>query len=323
MDWVGFFTDHNIEYVTRGPNTKKGNISIQCPYCGNDDPSQHMGVSLTQDKWGCWRSEEHSGRKAYSLIQAILGCSFAQARLIETQYSTPDPEDLEQALASLTGEKVPVLKPKDQLVLPDDFRGISRKSSGARFWDYLQRRGFDDVAGLADCYGLRCAVTGPWKDRVIFPLHQDKRLVGWTGRALQTPVNAPRYLTLSEEDGALVNVKNTVYLEDRLSEGGEVLLVSEGPFDAIKLDFYGYEYGASATCVYGTSMTVEQIAIIAGLTKKFDRTILLLDAAAVGATFSNMDWLEAYGVEYGSLPEHVKDPGAMSPAAIRAFVKGL
>jgi hypothetical protein len=32
MDWVKLLEDSNIEYVTRGPNTKRGEVSTRCPF---------------------------------------------------------------------------------------------------------------------------------------------------------------------------------------------------------------------------------------------------------------------------------------------------
>jgi len=32
MDWVKLLDDSNIEYVSRGKNTKRGEISVRCPF---------------------------------------------------------------------------------------------------------------------------------------------------------------------------------------------------------------------------------------------------------------------------------------------------
>ena len=32
MDWVRLLDDSNIEYVSRGKNTKRGEISVRCPF---------------------------------------------------------------------------------------------------------------------------------------------------------------------------------------------------------------------------------------------------------------------------------------------------
>ena len=317
MDWVALLEDHHIPYVTRGPNTKKGEVSVKCPWCGEDDPSEHLGVNLTAENWGCHRNAEHRGRGPSYLIAALLGCSSQQAKLIARQYSKADPSTLDEALAVLTGtsEAPKAVKGHSSLALPADFKHIKPKGSTARFWNYLMLRGFDDVADLAFQYDLKCAVTGDYKDRIIIPFYQRRELIGWTGRALQNPVIAPRYLSSSEA------VKQCVFNEDVLMDGGRLLFVVEGPFDALKLDYYGEPSGARATCVFGTSMSIDQLSILSKLRRRFKKVIILFDTDAVGPSFSAVDWLHASNVSVGQLPDGVKDPGELSPDDVENLIK--
>src|SRR5688572_2948962 len=99
MDWVEFFKANMIDYVTRGPNTKRGEVSVNCPWCAGDDPSHHLGINLTKAAYGCLRNPEHRGKRPAGLIAALLGCSFSQALIIEKQYTAAaDPENLGDAL---------------------------------------------------------------------------------------------------------------------------------------------------------------------------------------------------------------------------------
>src|SRR5882672_11339016 len=160
MDWVQLFENNSVDYETKGPNTKRGEVSVQCPFCGEDDPSAHMGISLTSERWGCHRSADHRGRSPARLISAVLGCTFQQAKLIERQYSRPDPDNLTSALEALGAtEPAPVIK-KQPLTLPAQFRSISKLGIAARFWSYLNDRGFEgfDAGKVKNKYGLRCAV---------------------------------------------------------------------------------------------------------------------------------------------------------------------
>lgn len=317
MDWVTLLDDHHIPYVTRGPNTKKGEVSVRCPYCGEDDPSEHLGINLTTENWGCHRNAEHRGHSPSRLIAALLGCSSAQAKLIARQYDAPDPETLDQALAALQGTSEPPKAAKRhsaELAFPDDFRQIKGKGVTARFWHYLAGRGFDDVADLCFQYDLKCALTGDYKDRVIIPFYQKRKLIGWTGRALQNPVNAPRYLSSSE------TVKQCVFNEDVLMDGGKLLFVVEGPFDALKLDYYGEPSGARATCVFGTSMTIDQLSTLSRLRRRFKKVIILFDTDALGPALSAVDWLYAPNVMVGQLPEGVKDPGELNYEEVEQLI---
>ena len=316
MNWVQFFEDHKIEYVTRSPNVKKGNINIRCPWCGEDDPSEHMGISLTKEAYGCWRSPNHSGKRPHRLVQALLGCSHTQAAIVVAQYEAPDPDTLEQALAALTGTSEPpkAVKGQPHPVMPTDFRHIKPKGLTMGFWYYLQARGFDDVADLCFHYDLKCALTGNWKGRIIIPFYQKGELIGWTGRAITDPVHAPRYLSSSNA------VKQCVFNEDTLFDGGRLLFIVEGPFDALKLDYYGEPSGARATCVFGTSMSIDQLATLSRLRRRFKKVVILFDNDAVEPAFYASDWLHASNVVIGQLPNGLKDPGELSPEEVEQLV---
>jgi Toprim-like len=312
MDWVAFIEANQIDYVTRGPNTKRGEISIKCPFCGDEDPSQHLGISLVSENWGCHRDPSHRGHSQHRLVAALLGCSYNQAKLIVAQYGRADPENLEQALAALTGMTVlPTPEPEKPRLLPE-FKPIEPKGTTAKFWRYLCARGFEPADTLCDKYSLMCCLTGRWKDRIIIPVLHDGELVAWTGRALVNPINAPRYLSSSEA------IKSTVFNGD--VRGGRLLLVTEGPFDAMKLDFYGGAWGVQAVACFGVSMSVEQIRLLRKLRERFDNCIILFDSDAIGASWGASDWIGA-GIQF--LPEGVKDPGSMSQKQVRVFLQKL
>ncbi len=317
MDWIGFLTDQDIDFVTRGPNTKRGEISVQCPYCGDDDPSAHMGISLTTENWGCLRSAQHRGHAPHNLIAALLGCSTPQARLMAAAYSVADPTSLDDTLAMLTRTSGPpraLQGPMAPLTLPPEAKPIKATGSTARFWHYLEARHFDDVADLVSRYQLRCATTGTQKDRVIIPLFQGGQLVGWTGRAIQPTVNAPRYLSSSDA------VKRVVFNEDDLWQGGKVLYVVEGPFDALKLDYYGEPIRVRATCLFGIMMTMDQVCTLRQLRRQFRKVVILLDRGAIEPAFDALDWLQGPNVSIGALPEVFKDPGMMKPLEVEEFI---
>lgn len=315
MNWIEFLDDNHISYVTRGPNTRKGEVSVRCPFCGEEDPSEHMGIVLEREAWGCHRNQAHRGKAPAKLIQALLGCSWAQAGLVVAQYGAADPETLDQALASLgtlLAPKTPTAPP-EQLRLAPEFRLIQPTGSTSRFWHYLGRRGFHNPTGVAETYGLSCCLTGRWKDRIIIPVYQNKVLIAWTGRALQTPVSAPRYLSTSEA------IKTTIFNLDDLYYGGNVLFITEGPFDAIKVDYYGYPHGAYATALFGTSVTTDQIALLREVSKNFKKVVVLMDPEAIETSFSIAEWLPDSII--GNLPAGVEDPGALTKEQVKVLVK--
>jgi hypothetical protein len=290
MDWLLFLEDNQIEFVTRGPNTKRGEVSIQCPWCGDDDPSQHLGISLTSDNWGCLRNRNHSGHRPFRLVAALLDCSKSQSKLIVGQYSSSDPESLEEAIALLDltseapspaeePEKAPPTRP-----IFGEYPGPTFPVS-RRFWNYLKGRGYNNVQKLVRTYDLSCCTVGKFKDRIIIPVHRGNDLVAWTGRAIINPKNAPRYLSSK-------NIKATVFNEEKLRRyNGKVLFICEGPFDAMKVDYYGNHYGARATCTFGTNVTIPQIMILNTLMKNFEHTRVLFDKDAQPQAMQLADWL--------------------------------
>ncbi len=189
------------------------------------------------------------------------------------------------------------------LQMPDEFKWVADFGPSNRFWQYLERRGFDEIQIMASHYRLRCASTGPQKDRIIFPIYQHSRLIGWTGRALADAPEAPRYLSSGEA------IKRTVLWEDGLRRGGNALFIVEGPFDALKLDFYGSPT-IRATCCFGVSASPEQINLLRGLSRLFNQTIILFDQGALEQAML----LEAsiVGAKIGGLAVGTKDPGCMT-----------
>lgn len=320
MDWQRFLEENNIHFVTRGPNTKRGELSVQCPMCGPEDPSEHLGVNLTTGKWGCHRDASHRGKSPRTLIKAILACSSQQAGFIVRQYSHSDPDTLEAALAVLEADNNDSVyhdtdiakKARHQKMGPqfDDFYDIKARGITNRFYHYLEGRKMDGLPALIKRYDLKCSLVGRYKDRIIIPIRHSGELLGWTARAIVTPREAPRYLASNEE------VKTTVFNYDQLKKGGERLFVVEGPFDAIKIDNHYFTHsldrdsdalvGFRATCTFGTSPTISQIAVLRALVKVYDETWVLFDNGADGPGAELAEWI---GAKQAYLPPGIEDPG--------------
>jgi hypothetical protein len=274
-----------------------------------------MGISLEGEKWGCLRDLEHRGNNPDRLVAALLHCNIVRARIIVKQYNRPDPDDLDQAIAALDEAPLAIKKPEKEVyppIKPLKYRGVTQ-----RFWNYLKDvRGFgDDVKEVVWRYDLHACLTGRFHDRILIPFRRDNKIIAWTGRALGDPVSAPRYLS-SEL------VKTTLFNEDALSRGGPLLFITEGPFDALKLDFYLGGQGR-ATCTFGTTLSMDQITILRQAVKNFNVVMLLFDRDAFGQAFQAMDWLTAPNVVVGSLPPGAKDPGELSPSQITALTEEI
>ena len=310
MDWVRFLEENQVGYVTRGPNTKRGEVSIKCPMCGEEDPSEHLGINLETENWGCHRNSSHRGKSARTLIKAILGCSTQQAGFIVRQYSKADPDNLEDALNALVSLEAKidlvakVIKQKSEPKF-SDFNEIRARGVTKRFFTYLQNRGYDNPQDVIDRYDLRCALSGRYKDRIIIPVSLNDESFGWTSRALGSPVNAPRYLASSEE------IKTTIFNYNELKKGGQRLFIVEGPFDAIRIDNFGILHSGGtvrATCTFGTSVTISQIALLRTLSKKFVESFVLFDKGAERQGEDLASWISC---KTARLPHACSDPGEL------------
>jgi hypothetical protein len=335
FNWQRFCTENRIPFVTRGPNTARNNISIQCPFCGQADDSQHMGLSLNVEKpfWACWRNKAHRGRNPSILLARLLHISRAQAlNMIEGHNNNPD--HFEQAVANLAPQEEEE-KPgavEKEIKMPKEFRVFSDTLTWGpeiRFVSYLAnphpKRGFDEYwYKLVKKYDLRWAVTGEYTNRVIIPVYHEGKLATWTARAIG---NAQiRYRTL-ERAQERRDIKECLLLPpDLLNVPRDLLIVSEGPFDAMKLQIFGEHLSATATCLFGLTMSNAQMALLGKLRKRYRQVAVLLDLEeqVQGGTMRDA-FHEIFGgnVKQAKLPPGVKDPGDLKPHQVEELIKGL
>jgi hypothetical protein len=301
VNWQQLLQENGIPYVTGGKNTGKGYISIKCPLCGINDPSEHLGINLRTGSWSCWRDSNHHGASPSRFLEILLGLSKGAARLLVEAHTVTGLDEF----GTSVGAKTP-LQATSRPELLNEFRPIEEESFTHKFWQYLQDRGFSDPDALAVDYQLKACLTGRWKGRLITPVFDEKGLVGWQGRAIQASQLVPKYLTSSDL------IKKTIFNFQNLLDGGESLIICEGPFDALKVDFYGKNVGMRATCLFGVNFTPDQITKILTLRRRFRRFIALFDVDAPGlmAGFNLSNYITE--IEFGQLPDGVHDPGSLS-----------
>ena len=326
---------HNIEYVERGPNVAKGNINIQCPFCGVDDPSHHMGIDVSKLWYGCWRNPQHRGKSIERLMSSLGGFSIDHAYNITGRSGGKAPVDLtafEQAVDSLSTQQAVPVKHVTSLEYPLDFKKLYPSDKLPRmFATYLKSRGFrkEQLKSLDHRYRLKYAYKGEWADRIIFPVFFStngmEKLVTWTGRSIYH-TKIPRYKTLSEER-SIMNIKDTVYNLNRAGfiyarhEPPKFMVICEGPFDVIKLDFYA---GADTAVVglYSNSMTTAQRDLIRNrLHKLGDKpiVIVLLDKSELENSLRIQKDL-GYDKTYVEFLDVAKDPGDLTQGQVDKLI---
>lgn len=332
FDIKKFYEQHHIEYITHGTNCKRGEINISCVFCnseGNPDPSYHLGVDPRTGYWSCWRNRKrHRGRRLHRLIMKLARCTYQRAcEILGDKVVWVEEGSFESFIGNpdtFFDKKASKTAPKS-LEWPKEFVKFQGFRSGKRFENYLLSRGFrqNHLKSLTDQYQIHYCISGNYSDRLIIPVHLDYQLISWTSRTIKTNTTL-RYLSLSEKDGALKSIKSLIFNFDSLVEsGGNVLFVVEGPFDAIKMDFFGQNYGARATCLFSKTATPDQIDLLSELSMVFDLVVVLLDAAEAADIMdlgSSLAFLDDRVVQ-GELPRGFSDPGELGFRQIRTMTE--
>lgn len=327
FDLIQFFDQHGIKYRQSGANVSRGNVATHCPWCGPDDPSEHLSVSIEGKGFRCWRHPDHRGKNPARLVRALLRCSMDKAREI-VGHSVYIPESIGDRVQALFAKQSD--ETYDAIRMPAEFKPFAAKPSGRPYERYLRDRGFTlpQIDRFTKRYGIRYCVDGPFAGRIIFPVMFDGELVSWTGRSI-SPRATLRYkaLTPDAESAAEIGYKPALgaishYLlwYDQLERsGGDLLVLCEGPFDALKVDVLGRAHGIRATCFFTAAPTEAQMDLLHSLARRYDRTMLLLDQGTVGLGMRVSRQLAALGIESTWLPPGFKDPGELDKTGFRKF----
>lgn len=328
FDWMPLLRRHHIHYIERGANVKRGEVNIRCPWCGSADPSQHLGINLDSGWYSCWRHKQgHSGKSPVRLIMMLLKVSYGKAReLAGLGDDYVDPDGFDAMAARLMGRIVPPSRPTRarEVELDRHFIPITDAPRTRRWWNYLYGRGFagNHIGRLCDQYGLMAARDGSFAMRLIIPYLLDGMLVTWTGRAIAA--SSIRYKDLSIEQSA-VPVKELLYNHDAVLEGGKILVLVEGPFDALKVDFYGAPYGVRAVAMSTNSMTGSQMFDLEAASGQFDHVVAMLDNKTdFGLVDSmrvkqNLSFLDNLLIK--RVPFDRPDPGELSPGEVADWAR--
>ncbi len=343
IDWQRLLREHRIPYIESGANVKRGELAIQCPFCGSADPSKHMGLSLETGWWSCWRNRsQHSGKSPLRLIMRLLGVPYGRAREIAglgEGYIDPEGFDALAARILQRGGLEPS-KTDDQEVATklrlrlayefSDFDLIQRDRARTRsFWEYLCGRGFDgktsgnvhDVDRLCELYELRAGVSGSQQGgRIVLPYIQDGDLVAWSGRAIAP--SAIRYRDLDHKD-CLVPPKDTLFNHDAMYDEGRALILQEGPFDVLKLDYYGRRHGVRSVGLSTNSLSSDQAFLLQTAQDHYTTIVVMLDTKSrlgLGNSMAMKQQLDFLSnVRILPVPFEAGDGGAMTKEQVASF----
>lgn len=303
--------NYGIDYALSGKNIKKGNIGLNCIFCG-DDNSYHLGISPS-GYYSCWRNQQHRGHISKLLVN-LLNLTYTEVKeLLGDKVTADEDEFLATVQSFLTDEK-----PKESsiqrpitLSLPEEFRKIEKGGTSGRFYNYLYNRGYTDIDTLVDKYNLRCCLVGDFSFRIILPIYdQSNKLVSWTSRTILQNNNL-KYRDL-EPSKSIVEAKATLFNLQHISRGGNILIVSEGPFDALKLDYYAPK-DCHGSCLFTKSITIQQTIVIEQLSHLYNKIVIMLDNDAEADAINIVNELSFINnVTIGYLPKTKKDAGELN-----------
>jgi hypothetical protein len=260
----------------------------------------------------------------------LLGVPYAKAREIAgLDASYIDPEGFDAIAARVMGRDRMIIDPsRDRRFLDMDssFEPIRMTGRTRRVWNYLWDRGFDDstdIRDLANDYGLM-AGTGKWADRVIIPYYLDGELVTWTGRAIGD--SSIRYKDLSIDE-SLLAPKETLFNHDAMLGGGKALIIQEGPFDVLKVDFYGKNFGVRSVGLSTNSIKEAPAFLLQTAVGKFEQIIIMLDTKSrlgiVDSMRMKQDLHFIDNLTIKAVPFGAGDGGALLPGQVMDFAESL
>jgi hypothetical protein len=320
MDWINFFQSRGVHFRTAGPNTAQGNVTIHCPWCGLDDPSEHLSVSTEGKGFRCWRKPEHSGKNPAKLIQAILSCSWEQAISIAGHRKTLPDSVLSRVKGALSTRDDPY--EQNKLTLPKEFKPFQDKPSFKPFRTYLNNRGFSDlqISDATSQYGIYYVTQGYFRGRIIFTVVKDGQLCGWTGRTIYDQ-EIVRYSTLTTKPEKAKSrgetpAKNPIghyllFYDLLLDNAADTLFLCEGPFDAWRVNVLGKNLGVAATCFFTNTPSKYQINLLHELAAHYDNTYLVLDVGMFSKSLKIAQDFSAIGIKRIEMLPGVKDPGEL------------
>lgn len=329
FQWVQFFESHHIHYATSGPNVSRGHVAVHCPFCGAQDPSQHMSVNLKHAGWNCWRNDNHSGKSPVYLVQALLACSRERAQAIVGE-SVFIPDDfLGTVMGLVAPQQTVVRKP---IKLPAEFKRFdAHLPSARRYVEYLtgpdRQFTLNQVHRMTTRYGLRYATQGKFAGRIIFPVTFEGQLMTYTGRTIYKDTEL-RYKTLSydpelEEVPAVGPISDYLLFYDQLIENDhdcDTLVFCEGPFDALKVNVIGRRHGIAATCFFTASPSQGQIDLAGDLVDVFKHRYLMLDRNTLAVALRTQIDMSTLIHKVLTLPKHIKDPGLLDERSLLQIV---
>lgn len=291
MKIFDLYNDYHINHKTEGhKHCRPGWVNTSCPFC-TGNPGYHLGYSLEDNYFRCWRCGWHSKPDT---IAALLGISKTAAIEIIKEYGGRS-RKLPNAKPNL--QKKPFKFPSQTGPLED------------RHMKYLKDRGFDPIE-LIHTWGL--FGTGPvskldkihYKNRILIPIYWNNKVVSFQTRSITSKTEI-KYKACPK-DREIIHHKHIIYKHPAYD--GTTGICVEGVADVWKL-------GIEAFATFGVEYKNEQLLLMAKLYRNI-AVIFDNDPAGIKNSKKLVADLHMLGVE--AFRVDVKtDPGSMTKKEVK------
>lgn len=224
------------------PHQGIGWVNFDCPFCGRNSNSFHMGYNLAGGYCNCWKC---GGHKTVNVLMELSGKSFRECQQILNNLDTESPIS------------APKIAHTGRLRIPQCV-GPMQKAH----YEYLDSRRHNphEIKRLWNVGGIGIA-PGLFSWRLFIPIRYQFETVSWTTRAIGKRA-APRYINASTAQESM-SAKTLLYGEEYCQH---TIIVCEGVFDAWRI-------GPGAVATLGMSFSQAQVLRIS----KYARRVICFD----------------------------------------------
>ncbi len=306
-------------YVSLQPSGKS--LKGKSPFTNEKTPSFY--VSPDKGMYYCFSSSQ--GGDIFTFVQKMEGVDFkgalkilAEKAGVELQAVDPKKRDrrdrqfeaLEEATRFFTSKladdedakaylKERGLKPSTLALWRVGYAPGPPRYGWRLLYQELTKVGFTDddlvSVGLVKKAGEGKEPYDHFRDRIMFPISDPGgRVVGYSGRILNSDSDAPKYVNSPETD--LFNKSNTMFGYYQAKQGIRSLnfsLIVEGQFDVVLAHQAGY---VNAVAVSGTALTENHVSLLQRLS---NNVVLALDndRAGLKASFRSSELMLKRGMD--------------------------
>jgi hypothetical protein len=241
----------------------------------------------------------------------------------------------DRAIAAVQGNQAAYFETKEtttKLLMPGNFRILRNETYASNYIKYMYSRGYKrkDISLLHKRYNLRYANSGFFKYRVILPVYIDHKLVTWTGRTIDKGSDL-RYSTLTTKPEKAKQLGTSLaklpisdclgFFDHLMKHPKKTLFITEGPFDALWLDYHFQTLDCRATCLFGLTMSENKKWLFDRLADKFEEFVFLLDQNELSKSMRMAQELSVYDPKVITLPDGVEDPAVLTIKQIKELGK--